>query len=253
VSGSCDGKVAVVVGGTRGLGRATTLALAAAGARVVPTGRTQEAVDKTAEEVRAQGGSALPLAFDVSDPEASEAAMASVVEAWGAIDILIANAGISPYFSRPERVTPEMWDTLMNVNLRGLFFAILAGARPMRESGDGGSIVIVSSTTSRNGIIRGIPYVAAKGGLDAVTRGLAVDWAPYDIRVNAVAPGYIDTEMTEGLRDNEGLRRLLEGRIPMGRFASPEEVASTILYLASDESSYVTGRHFAVDGGYGLG
>jgi 3-oxoacyl-[acyl-carrier protein] reductase len=253
LSATCAGKIAVVIGGTRGLGRATSLALAAAGAHVVPTGRTSEAVDAIAAEIREQGGAATPQAFDVADPDASTIAMNSVVAAHGRIDVLVANAGISPYFSRAEKVTPEMWDTLINVNLRGLFFAVTAGARPMLERGEGGSIVLVSSTTSLHGITRGVPYIAAKGGLDALTRSLAVEWADRGIRVNAVAPGYIETDMTEGLRHNEGLRRMLEDKIPMRRFARPEEVASTICYLASDASSYVTGRHFLVDGGFGLG
>jgi NAD(P)-dependent dehydrogenase (short-subunit alcohol dehydrogenase family) len=219
----------------------------------VPTGRTVEGVDAIAAEIRERGGTATPLAFDVADPDASSAAIDAVVESQGRIDVLIANAGISPYFSRAEKVTPEMWDTLLNVNLRGLFFAIIAGARRMLERGEGGSIVLVSSTTSLHGIIRGVPYIVAKGGLDALTRSLAVEWADRGVRVNAVAPGYIETDMTEGLRQNEGLRTMLEGKIPLHRFARPEEVASTICYLASDASSYITGRHFLVDGGFGLG
>lgn len=245
------GKVAVVVGGTRGIGRAATLALAEAGATVIPTGRSKENAERVAEEAAGLGVDSFPLVFDVADDKASRAAMAGVVDRCGTIDVLVANSGVNPYYERAEDVTPEMWDGLMGVNLRGLFFAIQAGATHMLRDG-GGSIVSVSSVTAQTGTLRGMPYVAGKGGLDAMTRTLAVEWADRGVRVNAVAPGYIETDLTEGMRGHEELSGMLLDKTPLGRFGTPAEVAGLIVYLASDAAGYVTGQVFAMDGGFGV-
>jgi 3-oxoacyl-[acyl-carrier protein] reductase len=137
----------------------------------------------------------------------------------------------------------------MSVNLRGLFFAVQAAGRRMLEQGLG-SIVAVSSVTAQVGILRGLPYVASKGGIDSMTRTLAVEWADQGVRVNGVAPGYVETDITEGMRKNQSLSRMVTDNTPLGRFAKPEEIAGMIVYLVSDESSYVTGQTFVVDGGY---
>lgn len=245
----CSGKVAMVVGGSRGIGRAATIALAGAGAVVVPTGRSRDGVEDVMKDVGARGGEAYPLTFDVTDPVASRKAVDEVVDRYGQLDAMVANAGMNPYFVRAEELTPQIWDEVMSVNLRGLFFAVQAVGWRMLEQGSG-SIVAVSSVTAQVGILRGLPYVASKGGIDSMTRTLAVEWADRGVRVNGVAPGYVDTDITEEMRKNESLSRMVTGKTPLGRFAKPEEIAGMIVYLVSDESSYVTGQTFVVDGGY---
>jgi NAD(P)-dependent dehydrogenase (short-subunit alcohol dehydrogenase family) len=243
------GQVAIVIGGSRGIGRAIALGLAENGAHVVVASRSAAAVDSVAAEIAALGGRADGMPMDVSRLEDIERLVGEVRSRFGRIDVLVNNAGINPMFKRPEAVTHEDWDLIMSVNLRGAFLACREVGKVMIAQ-HGGRIVNISSATALSGTKRGLPYTAAKAGLIAMTQTLAADWCSHGIRVNAIAPGYVITDLTSGLMKNaEIYRRVLE-KIPMGRFADPEEIVEMTLYLSSGASSYVTGQVFVVDGGY---
>jgi NAD(P)-dependent dehydrogenase (short-subunit alcohol dehydrogenase family) len=249
VVGACAGKVVLVVGGTRGIGRACCLDLARAGATVVVSGRSEKNAEEVAQAARDAGAEAGVAIHDISDVDATTAVFDEVHRRYGRIDALVANAGMNPYFIRAEKLTPEEWDDSLAVNLRGLFFAIQAAGKHMLAAGRG-SIVTMSSVTAQRGTLRGLPYVAAKGGVDAMTRTLAVEWADRGVRVNGVAPGYIETDMTEGIRHHEGLRDMVLRKVPAARFGAAHEVAALVTFLVSDAAAYMTGQVVSVDGGY---
>jgi NAD(P)-dependent dehydrogenase (short-subunit alcohol dehydrogenase family) len=241
----------MVLGGTRGIGRACCLDLARAGATVVVTGRSRVNADAVVRDVQADGGDATVAVHDISDVYATAHAIDEAHAVHGRLDGLVANAGMNPYFVRPEKVTPEEWDASMGVNLRGLFFAVQAAARHMLAA-RGGSVVTMSSVTAQRGTLRGLPYVAAKGGVDAMTRTLAVEWADRGVRVNGVAPGYIETDMTESLRQHDGLREMVLRKVPAGRFGTADEIAPLVTFLVSDASAYMTGQVLTADGGFAV-
>jgi NAD(P)-dependent dehydrogenase (short-subunit alcohol dehydrogenase family) len=242
-----DGKVAVVTGASRGLGRAMALALAGAGADVALLGREEATLLPVAEQIRENGerrAAVVPL--DVADLEAHRAAVEAVVSQLGAIDILVNNAGTNVRADSLE-YSPDDWDQVTGVNLRGTFFFTQACARvmiPRRR----GKILNVASMTSFLGLPLTSAYTATKAALAQLTKLLAVEWAEHNIQVNALAPGWIRTEMTENMRGTPREQWVLN-RTPTGRFGEPEELAGAAVFLVSPAADYITGQVLAVDGG----
>jgi NAD(P)-dependent dehydrogenase (short-subunit alcohol dehydrogenase family) len=243
-----DGKVLWITGASRGLGRALAYAVAGAGGDVLLTARSSDDLAGVAADITAQGRVAQVVAGSVTDLEHVERAAAIARDTWGRIDVLVNNAGISPHFKRSELIEDDEWAEVVDVNLNGAFRCCRAAVDLMDPGG--GSIVNVSSVHGSVGQGRVLAYAASKGGLELLTRTLAVEWAARGIRVNSVAPGYLETDMTGGLRAHPHWGPALIERIPMGRYGLTAEVAAAVLFLAADVSSYVTGATLFVDGGW---
>jgi 3-oxoacyl-[acyl-carrier protein] reductase len=239
-------QVAVVTGGNGGIGRAVVRALAAEGCHVgVVGGHDQAAAEAVAREAEALGVSALARCADVSDAAQAEAVIAEVGERFGRLDILVNNAGITRD-SLLLRMTEADWDAVLDVNLKGAFHCTKAALRPMVRQ-RGGRIVNVASIVGMMGNPGQANYAAAKAGLIGFTRATAREVASRGVLVNAVAPGFIQTRMTDALP--ESARETLQKQIPLGRLGQPEDIAPVVLFLCLPEASYITGQVLVVDGG----
>ncbi|WP_137283775.1 SDR family NAD(P)-dependent oxidoreductase [Halorussus salinisoli] len=244
-----SGTVAVVTGGTRGIGRAITRGFADAGADVVPTSRTEAAVEDAVTDVRDRGATSVVHPTDVTDEGSIRNLFERVEDELGGVDAVVNNAGVNPdaALGPPEDIDDEAFEFTTDVNLRGAFRCARAAAESLAERD--GTLINVASVGGVVGLPRQHPYVASKHGLVGLTKSMALDWAP-DVRVNALAPGYVRTDLTEELRENERLRQSIVDRTPMARFADPEEIAGPAIFLASDAASFVTGECLTVDGGW---
>lgn len=238
-----------VTGASRGIGRATALGFAAAGAAVALTARSEPALKEVAAEIEALGGQALVLVGSVSDGHAVADAADTIRSEWGGLDALVNCAGVSPTFKRAEHVEDEEWRNVLDINVTGSFLCAREAGKLMLE-GPGGSVVNISSIHGQVGMERMAAYSASKGAVDALTRTLALEWAGRGIRVNTLSPGYFETDMTEALREHPKWGDHLLARIPMGRFGVPEELVSAALFLASSASGFMTGANMVVDGGW---
>ncbi len=246
---SLEGKVAVVTGSTRGIGRAIAEGLASAGAAVAVNGRRPESTQKAARDIAAAGGKSVAVAADVSKSADVEQMIKQTLETFGRLDILVNNAAISPYYKPAEALTESEWDETMRVNLKGVFLCCQAAGRVM-ISQKSGRIINISSIAGQVALPKLLAYTAAKGAINQLTRVLAVEWAPHGIRVNAIAPAYIETDLTKSLEKNPKLRDDLIRQVPLGRLGKPSEVVGAAIYLASDAASYVNGHILNVDGGW---
>ena len=239
------GRSAIVTGGGRGIGLEIGRWLSRAGARVALADVDAELTDEAAAELRGAGYPTIACTVDVSDESQVQAMVRQVLDRWGRVDVLVNNAGICP-MTPVEDITVAEWDLVLDVNLKGVFLCSQAVIPAMREQGAGKIINIASSAGQMGGLAVGAHYTASKGGVLALTKGLARILAP-DIQVNAVAPSTTESKMTSGWDQHtiEGLAK----QVPAGRLGRPADVAAAVLFLASDEASYITGQTLSVNGG----
>jgi NAD(P)-dependent dehydrogenase (short-subunit alcohol dehydrogenase family) len=243
-----NGRVAVVMGGTSGIGRTMALGLAEAGADVVATGRREELVNAVADDIEQRGRKALRRSSDVQSRESIDALRGAVLKEFGRIDILLNAAG--QIFRKPTHlVTEAEWNKLMDVNVTGMLRSCQSFYEPLVESGRG-RVINIASLNSFVSLLEVAPYAASKGAVLSLTRSLAVEWAPRGVNVNAIAPGVFRTELNSGLLDGTGRGRELLMRTPMQRFGNVLELTGAAILLASDAASYITGQCLTVDGGF---
>jgi gluconate 5-dehydrogenase len=238
------GKVCIVTGAGRGIGRAIAEALARHGATVVLTGRTEATLTAAATSI---GAAASTQVADVAREPDVIALRDAVLARHGRIDVLVNNAGINPVWRGIEKISLADWQAIIDINLTGTFLCCkhLGGAM-----GHGGSVINVSSIAGHVGLTRSVPYCASKGGVEMLTKALALDWAKRGVRVNCLAPGYVDTDLTHGVLTHEVHGKPFLDHVPMGRFGTTREMGGAVVFLASDASTYMTGQSLVVDGGW---
>jgi NAD(P)-dependent dehydrogenase (short-subunit alcohol dehydrogenase family) len=245
------GKIALITGAGTGIGRACALLFAREGASVVLAGRRAEPLADAAAAIHNAGGEALPIRCDVTLAQDAQRAVDSAISRFGRLDIVVNNAG-ALFIGTAEQTSEEEWNRLMDVNVKGVFLVSRA-AIPMMRRGGRGSIVNVSSILGLIGMKNRAAYCASKGGVTLLTKAMALDHAGDGIRINCICPSIVETELVQGLftsqPDPEAARRARMDLIPLGRLGQPEDVASLALFLASDESSWITGAAFPLDGG----
>ena len=245
---SLEGKVALVTGASRGIGRAIALGFAEAGADVAVAARSVDDLETLAKEIDAAGGKAVAVPTDVRERGAIEAMIDKTIDELGRLDVLVNNAGGSNFMSPIVGLRPEGWDKLRTLNLDSVFHATQIAAQRMVDTG-GGSIIQMASVAGIDGAQGLSPYSAAKAGVIMMSQAVAKELAGSRVRVNSIAPGWIDTPLNEWLTSDESALKVVEQMIPMGRLGRSGEIVGAAIYLASDASSFVTGTTLVVDGG----
>lgn len=245
-----QGKVAVVTGGGTGIGRATALTFSTAGAKVVLAGRRIEKLIGVQEEIKANGGEVISVATDICVQKDIDNLMTEACKTFGKVDILANISGISIPRINTLDIKAEDWDKVLNTNMRATFFVSQAAARVMAKNG-GGRIITMTSQRGVRALPNIVPYCVSKGALMSMTNALAVDLAPYNINVNAVAPGYVMTDMVAGLlADKERYNSVID-KTPLRKMGTVDEIAAAVLYFCIPQSSYTTGQTMILDGGWG--
>ena len=243
------GRRALITGGGRGIGRACAVALAHCGAEITVASRTGHQLQKTVKEVEAIGGTAFSVTCDIGSEKDIDHLGDELLQRWDGLDILVNNAAISPTVKGVEEISLEEWSRVIGVNLTGTFGLIRRLSSVMLNQRRG-SVVNVTSIAAERVLPKLAAYSASKAALGELTRSMAVEWAASGVRVNAVAPAYIETEMTAEVKARPQLNETIVNRTPMGRWGQPEEVAWAVAFLASDAASYITGHTLFVDGGW---
>ena len=238
-------KVAIITGASQGIGRTMATVFAESGANVICVARSEDKIKELSSEIENKGGRAIPIACDIGDGNAFSNTIKSVVDQFGKLDILINNAGITRD-ALLMRMNESQWDEVIQTNLKGAFFGMKAAIRPMMKN-KFGRIINITSIVGLTGNPGQANYAASKAGLIGMTQSIAKEVGSRGITVNCIAPGWIDTEMTEELPENS--KRDLLDRIPIGKIGKPENIAHAAVFLASDEASYITGQTITVDGG----
>lgn len=245
-------RVVVVTGGSRGLGLAIARAFGEAGAKVAITGRSTETLRAASRVLLDCGAQVRGYAADASNEDEMRRLADTVESDLGPATVLVNNAGVNPWRKPAQATSLEEWSAVLDVNLTGVFLGCrIFGERMLANTG--GAIINITSVAAHTGLVRTTAYCAAKGGVEAMSRSLAVEWAARGVRVNCVAPAYFETDLTKSLRERKKLSEAVLARTPMGRYGRPEEVAGACVYLASFAASYVTGQTLMVDGGWRAG
>ncbi|MCJ7652237.1 MAG: glucose 1-dehydrogenase [Actinobacteria bacterium] len=241
-------RVAVVTGGSRGIGEAIALALSEFGAKVVLSSRKIEGLNAVKEKIEAQGGQAHCIPAHMGDLDSLQAVVDGTLEAFGTIDILINNAATNPIFGPVTEAEEAAWDKIMDVNLKGIFFLTKSAGKVMLEKGKGAIVNISTEAAVRPAPFLGV-YSISKAGVDMATKTFAQEWGSRGIRVNGIAPGLVQTKFSQALWANEGILQQALSRVPLGRMAQPTEIAGLAVFLVSDAASFITGQTVLVDGG----
>lgn len=243
-----DNKIAIVTGGNKGIGKGISLCLANAGADVVVTGRTPHELEQVSSEIEKMGGRSLPIVMDVTQKQSVDSMVQQTLKKFGRIDILVNNAGVSEVLPAEEH-TEEIWDSIIDTNLKGVFLCAQSVGKVMIDQ-KSGNIINISSQAGVVGLLNHAAYCASKGGVNLLTKVLALEWAKYNIRVNAIAPTVIRTPMVDKVFADPEVRAELVKKIPLGTFGEVEDVAGAVIFLVSDASKMVTGHVLLVDGGW---
>jgi NAD(P)-dependent dehydrogenase (short-subunit alcohol dehydrogenase family) len=247
---SLAGKVAIVTGASKGIGKAISLRFAAEGAAVVPASRSMPALTAIANELKSKGHRAEALSVDVCDPASIDKLVGATIETFGRLDILVNNAGISAAHPS-ESLSTEQWDMAVRTDLNGVFYGCQSAARYMIEQNQGGCIINISSMYGINAAPMRAAYCASKAGVNMLTKVLGSEWGKHHIRVNAIAPGYVRTELVQDLIEKEVVNEdALKRRTPLGRIGQVSDIEGLAVFLAGPEADYITGSVFTIDGGW---